>query len=173
MIYLVVGSTWKDFDDKSNWGISVCTSGARPTAYDGRAIYETDTDKFLIYDGAAWEEISGAGDFKADGSVSMTGDLTFNKTDAGIRFATGDYIWFDTSENRIYFEINSDNICYVYSTGLFPDNDDTYYLGSGSSYWKALYASSIVMETGTYIKDVSSNMELHVATGKAVKIVVG
>jgi len=70
-------TNWLDYDNALNFGITVCTSGTRPTAVDGRAIYETDTDKFLIYDGAAWEEIggSGSGDFYADGSVPMTGNL--------------------------------------------------------------------------------------------------
>ena len=84
---MVVGSTWKDFDNYSNWGIAVCTSTTRPTAYDGRPIYETDTNKFLIWDGAAWTEVGGgaaAGDFYADGSVPMTGNLTINKSNPGI-----------------------------------------------------------------------------------------
>ena len=61
---MVVGSIWKDFDDKSNWGVSVCTSGARPTAYEGRLIYETDTDKVMKCTnavGPVWAEISGSG----------------------------------------------------------------------------------------------------------------
>lgn len=33
----------------------VCTSSTRPASpFEGQAIYETDTDKFLIYDGSAW-----------------------------------------------------------------------------------------------------------------------
>jgi hypothetical protein len=33
----------------------VCTSTTRPTApYEGQTIYETDTDKVLIYNGSAW-----------------------------------------------------------------------------------------------------------------------
>lgn len=296
----------KDFTNRINFGIIVCTSGTRPTAVDGKTIYETDTDKLLIYNGASWAEITGggAGDFMADGSVPMTGDLTFNMVDPEIIFDTGDYlqydktdnylhvvigsaviasfkndriihnyinyhnanidmntykivdlgahttngdairfehialdehtqyynsarhtkaihdalnidadtldglnslsfvkadgtvsmtddldfnttdaavwfdtndsIWIDSSEDRLYFEIASDNICYIRSTGLHPDNTDTYYLGSGSSYWKGLYATDLVVEAGTYISgDGAGNMELHVATGKTVKIVVG
>ena len=33
----------------------VCTSGTRPTApYEGQVIYETDTDKTLVWNGSAW-----------------------------------------------------------------------------------------------------------------------
>jgi len=33
----------------------VCTSSTRPASpYEGQCIYETDTDKMLIYDGSAW-----------------------------------------------------------------------------------------------------------------------
>lgn len=108
------------------------------------------------------------------GTRAMTGDLTFNKTDAAVWFATGDSIWLDSSENRLYFEIASTNICYVRSTGIHPNTDSTYYLGSGSAYWKGLYADDVVVEAGTYMTgDGTGNMELHVATGKTVKIVVG
>lgn len=31
-----------------------CTSGARPTSIEGRLIYETDTDRLLMYDGTGW-----------------------------------------------------------------------------------------------------------------------
>lgn len=35
--------------------VIVCTSGTRPAApVEGMAIYETDTDRFLTYDGATW-----------------------------------------------------------------------------------------------------------------------
>ena len=49
------GAEWSEV----NYGVTVCTSTTRPTAFDGRPIYETDTDKFYIYDGALWEEIVG------------------------------------------------------------------------------------------------------------------
>jgi hypothetical protein len=42
-------------------GMLVCTSSARPsTAAEGQLIYETDTDKMLVYQGAAWVEWSHA-----------------------------------------------------------------------------------------------------------------
>jgi len=43
-------------------GITVCTSATRPaTPYQGQCIYETDTTKVLVYDGAAWVEMLTAG----------------------------------------------------------------------------------------------------------------
>lgn len=107
-------------------------------------------------------------------NITDINELWFNTSDPGIKFDTGDFIWFDTSENRTYFEIASTNICYVKSTGIHPNTDSTYYLGSGSAYWKGLYADDVVVESGTYVSgDGAGNMELHVATGKTVKIVVG
>ena len=107
-------------------------------------------------------------------NITDINELWFNTSDPGIKFDTGDFIWFDTSEDRIYFEIGSVNICYLRSTGIHPVLDDTYYLGSGSAYWAGLYADAVVVEDGTYMRgDGSGNMELHVATEKTVKIVVG
>ena len=41
---------WSDV----NYGVTVCTSTTRPTAYIGRVIYETDTGKKLAYNGVSW-----------------------------------------------------------------------------------------------------------------------
>ena len=39
----------------------VCTSSTRPASpYDGQMIYETDTDKVLVYNGSAWKEVPSA-----------------------------------------------------------------------------------------------------------------
>jgi hypothetical protein len=39
----------------------VCTSSTRPTApYEGQQIYETDTDKLLVWNGSAWKQIPSA-----------------------------------------------------------------------------------------------------------------
>ena len=112
-----------DFDNKENYGVQVCTSTSKPTAYDGRPIYETDTNKFLIYNGATWEEVGGTG---WDGS-----------------------------------------------TDLIPDTDSARDLGAPSYYFALGYIDQLHFLAGTYIKDLSGDMELHVATGKKVKIVVG
>ena len=43
----------------TGWRPGVCTSGTRPTApYDGQQIYETDTDKLLVWNGSAWITVS-------------------------------------------------------------------------------------------------------------------
>lgn len=34
--------------------VIVCTSATRPTAQEGMVVYETDTDKLSVYNGAAW-----------------------------------------------------------------------------------------------------------------------
>jgi len=46
---------WSDV----NYGVTVCTSTTRPTGYDGRTIYETDTDNMLVYNGASWVSAGG------------------------------------------------------------------------------------------------------------------
>lgn len=35
-------------------GIDKVTSATRPTGYEGRVIYETDTDTYYMYDGSSW-----------------------------------------------------------------------------------------------------------------------
>jgi hypothetical protein len=35
-------------------GVVVCTSATRPTAREGATIYETDTDRYVSYNGSAW-----------------------------------------------------------------------------------------------------------------------
>jgi hypothetical protein len=43
----------------TGWRPGVCTSGTRPTApYEGQQIYETDTDKTLVWSGSAWLYLS-------------------------------------------------------------------------------------------------------------------
>jgi hypothetical protein len=40
-----------------NQTVIVCTSGTRPSSpAEGRTIYETDTDRLMIYDGSGWAE---------------------------------------------------------------------------------------------------------------------
>ncbi len=34
-----------------------CTAATRPTAVEGMVIYETDTDKLQVYDGATWQQV--------------------------------------------------------------------------------------------------------------------
>jgi hypothetical protein len=72
------------------------TVANRPTAgVNGMMRYASDTNKFEVYEGGAWKDIAtgtvGAGDFKADGSVPMSGVFqAANGTEAlpGIAFAS-------------------------------------------------------------------------------------
>lgn len=34
--------------------VCTCTSGTRPTSIEGRCIYETDTDRLMVYNGTGW-----------------------------------------------------------------------------------------------------------------------
>jgi hypothetical protein len=44
----------------TGWRPGVCTSSTRPTApYEGQQIYETDTDKLLVWNGSAWIVVNG------------------------------------------------------------------------------------------------------------------
>ena len=49
------GMTWRHTGTSSDF-VTVCTSATRPTSglYEGRLIYETDTDRLMIYDGTTW-----------------------------------------------------------------------------------------------------------------------
>lgn len=49
---------WEDFDDLDNFGISICQSTTRPTAHEGRHIYEADTNKTMVYKGSAWDDVN-------------------------------------------------------------------------------------------------------------------
>lgn len=41
-----------------NQVVVICTSGTRPSApTEGRVIYETDTDKLMVYTGSSWSEV--------------------------------------------------------------------------------------------------------------------
>ena len=82
---MVVGSKTRNFDNSYAWDITVCTSGTRPTAYEGRLIYETDTDKVMKCTnpvGPVWVEIvAGAGglfNVVEDTTPQLGGDLDCN-----------------------------------------------------------------------------------------------
>lgn len=60
-------NTWADGDvataaklnNLEDTVIVQCTSTTRPTGAEGRVIYETDTNKFMSYDGSAWQIMGG------------------------------------------------------------------------------------------------------------------
>lgn len=58
----LLASDWntyvKDNFDSIKYGHVVCTSGSRPTGVaEGTMIYETDTNKSLVYNGTSWVEV--------------------------------------------------------------------------------------------------------------------
>jgi hypothetical protein len=58
----------RDNFDSIKFGHVVCTSSTRPTGIaEGTMIYETDTNKVLVYDGSGWVEVS---DLDSTGAIS-------------------------------------------------------------------------------------------------------
>lgn len=169
-----------DFDNKENYGIQVCTSTTRPTAYDGRPIYETDTNKFLIYNGSAWIEISSGSGITDHGALTGLADDDHTQ-----------YLLVNgTRSMAATLDMNNNNVANVGTLDLnniaantdpditthdsiVPSGDSLYDLGDSTHYFALGYFDQLHFLAGTYIKDVSGDMELHVATGKKVKIVVG
>lgn len=97
----LLASDWntyvRDNFDDIKFGHVVCTSSTRPTGIaEGTMIYETDTNKVLVYNGSAWVEVhdldtSGtfpdgalnvsAGSFGRAAPVTKTGDFTVGTTE--------------------------------------------------------------------------------------------
>jgi hypothetical protein len=70
----ILASDWnayvRDNFDSIKFGHIVCTSTTRPSGVaEGVMIYETDTDKVLVYDGSSWVEVS---DLDRAGAVPET-----------------------------------------------------------------------------------------------------
>lgn len=114
---------WSDV----NYGVTVCTSATRPTGYHGRLIYETDTDAFLGYNGAAWVNVGGgAGAYLPLAGGTLTGDLTINKSNP--------YLYLkptDATPPAVLLKDSADNIKgRMYTTGddmvIGPDDGDLY-----------------------------------------------
>ena len=82
----------------------VCTSSTRPTSpYEGQAIYETDTDKMLVYNGSAWYANWNTA-WGQVGYVSKTSDTNLTTTTADI---TGLSITWTAVSGRIYKIVNN------------------------------------------------------------------
>lgn len=61
--------------------VVTCTSGTRPSAVEGRLIYETDTDLLRVYNGSTWAQIAYATENRV-----VVGDVTavtFNGSGVG------------------------------------------------------------------------------------------
>lgn len=60
-------------DRRVRYASGVCTSTTRPSSpYEGQEIYETDTDRKYVYDGAAWDPIPVGRRFNAGTSTAST-----------------------------------------------------------------------------------------------------
>lgn len=212
-----------DFDNKENYGVQVCTSTTRPTAYDGRPIYETDTNKFLIYNlgTTTWEEVGGGSTDHslltnlawsvAGHTIDTTLDMNSNKITelvdptANQEAATKKYV-DDNAGVSVHSSLS--NLAWsvaghTINADISPTTNQTIHLGSASNAFNTLYVDSLSNYTtdtqieclknfdmnahdiynvdGLYLNsgattyiddDGSGNMELHVATGKKIKIVV-
>lgn len=61
--------------------VTTCTSATRPSAVEGRCIFETDTDLMLIYTGSAWREVSEVGTMRSwTPTITQSVNVTFTNT---------------------------------------------------------------------------------------------
>lgn len=155
-----------DFDNKENYGVQVCTSTTRPTAYDGRPIYETDTNKFLIYNlgTTTWEEISGSGGVTdhslltnlvwsaAGHTIDTTLDMNSNKITelvdptANQEAATKKYV--DDNIGGVTAHSALTNLAWsvaghTINADISPTSNQAYHLGSASNAFNTLFVDSL------------------------------
>ena len=91
-------------------GVEIVTSGTRPASpFDGMQIYETDTNKVLVYNGSSWVEISdldntgGLSDNAPLGIVARyTTTSTFSTTSTTPVDVTGATVTWTAASNKIY-----------------------------------------------------------------------
>ena len=66
----------------------VCTSSTRPASpYDGQMIYETDTDRALVWDGSAWSVFIGASSLS--GTIASFNQERSGSVTTGQKYANG------------------------------------------------------------------------------------
>ena len=165
---VVTDTDWEDFDDLDNFGISICLSTGRPTAHEGRHIYETDTNKTMRYTGAAWVELAGGGGVTDHGALTgladddhtqyvlvngtrvMTGDLTINKV--GPKFIAKPT---DSDSPALILEDTSSN----YKGRVYVTGDDMVVLGEDGE----LYLSTAVTTGGNVLLETKGVTRLTVA----------
>ena len=60
--------------------VTTCTSSTRPTGIEGRLIFETDTDRVMIYDGTGWRQFGGSSwnDFTPSWNNLTVGNASVN-----------------------------------------------------------------------------------------------
>ena len=109
----------------------VCTSSTRPaTPYEGQVIYETDTDKTLIWNGSAWVyvatstinpvglELITTGTFTSSSTINVSGCFTSTYTDYRV------LISIDTASTQA-----TRNIAWKFRTSSGDDSSAEYYYG--------------------------------------------
>ena len=81
----------------------VCTSTTRPaTPFEGQAIFETDTDRMLIWSGSAWIEVSSMLTKAPRGVVARAVSSTNYVLTSSTVVATGMTVTFTASADRLY-----------------------------------------------------------------------
>ena len=77
-------------------GATTCTSGTRPSSpYNGQFIFETDTQKTYVYNGAgtAWVAVVPTSVAQADNALKLNGRTVYVQSATPTGMATGD-LWF-------------------------------------------------------------------------------
>lgn len=167
------GTTAQNWVTNDRWAVSpivsdaivVCTSGTRPSQpYTGQVIYETDTDRPMVWDGAAWKQLG----LKYDAPTCRV----FNSADISIPDNTFTALTFNserfdndtmhsTSTNTGRITFNTAGVYVVSFTGLFQNAND----------YDEVFAnirlnggSSIVTSTASNDTDTTSNPRLNATT---------
>jgi len=100
----------------------VCTSTTRPAnPFEGQVIYETDTDKTLVYNGSSWLRAVVTAE---DDSLSVAGDLTIDTNTLKVD-ATNNRVGIGTASPALTTHIyagNSGNSYNAYTTHLRVEN---------------------------------------------------
>jgi hypothetical protein len=102
----LLASDWntyvRDNFDSIKFGHVVCTSSTRPTGIgEGTMIYETDTNKVLVYNGSSWKEVS---DLDSADGLSASGQTKLDSSVNGSDYATSQSILttaFDTNYRSV------------------------------------------------------------------------
>lgn len=112
----------------------------------------------------------------AGGSEANSPTLLFRNT----TWAAADYRMLQLTDGGLlnigqgdYTSIHMTSPAY-FDSSMRPNTSDGIDVGGSSNWWKDIYAQKyFVDDTSTYISNVTGDLEIHVAAGKSVKIVVG
>lgn len=100
------GVTSARLNDVLSQVVYVCTAATHPTGSEGRVIYETDTDRLLVYSGSAWVRIS------ASSTAGRTGCVLRRAATQSISNTTDTAISWDTEDTDTdgFIAVTSDTI---------------------------------------------------------------